>query len=148
MEGIDISCVPWAPTYAQFPHRQHPAPPWYTVYSLWTYTDMSKTSRVRVYLRVPPLVCTCHGFRRLFLMTYTVILRQYSGKESICQCRRCKRCKFNLWLRKTPWRRTWQPTPVFLPGKFHRERGLEGLQSMGHKELDTTERLSIAHDDM
>ena len=41
-----------------------------------------------------------------------------SGKEPICQCRRCKRCGIDPWVRKIPWRR-WQPTPVFLPGKFH-----------------------------
>jgi len=30
------------------------------------------------------------------------------------------------WIRKIPWRRKWQPTPVFLPGKFHRKRSLVG----------------------
>ena len=40
-----------------------------------------------------------------------------SGEEPICQCGRCKRQSFNLWVRKIPWRRAWQPTPVFLPGK-------------------------------
>ena len=35
-----------------------------------------------------------------------------SGKESTCQGRRCG---FNLWVRKTLWRRKWQPTPEFLP---------------------------------
>jgi len=35
---------------------------------------------------------------------------------STCQ-RRHKRPKFNPWVRKIPWRREWQPTPVFLPGK-------------------------------
>ena len=39
-----------------------------------------------------------------------------SGKESACQCRRHKRCGFSRWVRKIPWRRKWQPTPVFLPG--------------------------------
>ena len=39
-----------------------------------------------------------------------------SGKESACQCRRCR---FNPSLRKSPWRRKWQPTPVFFPGKSH-----------------------------
>ena len=41
-----------------------------------------------------------------------------------------------------PWRRKWQPTPVFLPGKSHRQRRLEGCSSWGHKELDTSEWLS------
>ena len=45
-----------------------------------------------------------------------------------CQCRRVQ-CVFNLWVRKVPWRRKWQPTPVFLPGKFH-DRSLVGLQSL------------------
>ena len=42
-----------------------------------------------------------------------------SGKESACPCRRCKRCEFHPWVGKIPWRRKWQPTPVFLPGKSH-----------------------------
>jgi len=41
-----------------------------------------------------------------------------SGKEPACQCRRCKRCRLDFWVRKIPWRRKWQPTPVFLPGEF------------------------------
>ena len=40
-----------------------------------------------------------------------------SDKTSACQCRRHKRCKFCLWVRKIPWSRKWQPTPVFLPGE-------------------------------
>ena len=45
-----------------------------------------------------------------------------SGKESTCQCRRHRRCEFNPWVGKNPWRRAWQPTPVFLPGKLQ-DRG-------------------------
>ena len=40
-----------------------------------------------------------------------------------------------------PWSRKWQPTPVFLPGKFHGQRSLEGYSQQGHKELDTTESI-------
>ena len=40
-----------------------------------------------------------------------------SGKESSCQFRRCRRHGFDPWVRKIPWRRKWQPTPVFLPGE-------------------------------
>ena len=46
--------------------------------------------------------------------------------------------------RKIPQRRKWLPTPVFLPGKIHRQRSLVGYSPWGHKELDTAERLSIA----
>ena len=62
-----------------------------------------------------------------------------SGKEPTCQCRRHKRHGFNTWAGKTPWRRAWQPTPVFLLGKFHGQRNLAGYSPWGHKESDTTE---------
>ena len=39
-----------------------------------------------------------------------------SGKESACNTGSCRRCRFDPWVRKIPWRRAWQPTPVFLPG--------------------------------
>ena len=42
----------------------------------------------------------------------------YSGKESAWWCRRRKRHGFNPWIRKIPWSKKWQPTPIFLPGKF------------------------------
>ena len=42
---------------------------------------------------------------------------------------------------KIPWRRKWQPTPVFLPGESHGQRSLAGYSPQGRKELDTTERL-------
>ena len=49
-----------------------------------------------------------------------------SGKEPACQCRRHKRHEFNPWVGKIPWRRAWQPTPVFLPGESHGQRSLAG----------------------
>ena len=49
-----------------------------------------------------------------------------SGKEPAFQCRRCKRCQFDPWVRKIPWRRKWHPTPLFLPGKPHGQRNLVG----------------------
>ena len=67
--------------------------------------------------------------------------RWHSGKESACRCRRCKRCGFEPRVRKIPWSRTWQPTPVFLPGKSHRQRSLVGCSPWGRKESDTTEQL-------
>ena len=65
-----------------------------------------------------------------------------SGKESAGQCRRCKRRGLNPWVGEMPWSRKWQSAPVFLPGKSHGQRNLAGYSSWGHKELDTTERLS------
>ena len=52
--------------------------------------------------------------------------RWHSGKEFTCQCGRYKRCCFDPWVRKIPWRGKWQPTPVFLPGESHRQRSLVG----------------------
>ena len=47
---------------------------------------------------------------------------RWGGKESVCQCRRHKRCGFNSWVRKILWRRKWLPILVFLSGKFHGQR--------------------------
>ena len=62
-----------------------------------------------------------------------------SGKASACQCRRHR---FNPWARKVPWRRKWQTTPGFLPGKSHGQRNLAGCSPWGHKESNTTEQLN------
>ena len=40
-----------------------------------------------------------------------------------------------LGLGRSPWRRKWQPTPVFLPGKFHGQRSLVGYSLWGHKRV-------------
>ena len=50
---------------------------------------------------------------------------------------------FHLWVRKIPWSRKWQPTPLFLLGEFHGQKTLEVYSPWGHKELDTTEHESI-----
>ena len=65
--------------------------------------------------------------------------RWHSGKESICQCRRHRRRGFNPWVRKIPWSRKWQPTPVFMPGKSHGHKSLADYSPWSHKESDTTE---------
>ena len=50
------------------------------------------------------------------------------GKESAFKCRRHR---FSTWVWKIPWRRKWQPTPVFLPRKSHGQRSLAGYSSWG-----------------
>ena len=63
------------------------------------------------------------------------------GKESACNvgdCLQYRRRGFDPWVRKIPWKRKWQPTPVFLPGESHRQRNLAGYTVHGGcKELDT-----------
>ena len=61
------------------------------------------------------------------------------SKESACQCRTPG---FDPWIRKIPWRREWLPTLVFLAGESHEQKSWAGYRSWGHKELDTTKRLS------
>ena len=56
-------------------------------------------------------------------------------------CLQCGRAVFNPWVRKIPWRRKWQPTPVLLPGKSHGRRSLIGCTPWGCWESDTTEQL-------
>ena len=56
-------------------------------------------------------------------------------------CLQWGRPGFNPWVGKIPWRRKWQPTPAFLPGKSDGWRSLVGYSPQGHKESDTTESL-------
>ena len=68
-----------------------------------------------------------------------------SGEEPTCQCRSYKKHGLDPWVGKIPWRRKWQPTPVFLPAESHGQRSLVGHNPWGHKELDMTERLTPTH---
>ena len=65
-------------------------------------------------------------------------------QKPTCQCRRCKRCRFNPWVGKIPWRRKWQPTPVIFCVKSHRQRSLLGSSPWDCKELGTTEHSTAA----
>ena len=60
------------------------------------------------------------------------IPRWLSDKRSHRQFRRHG---FDPWVRKIPWRRKWQPTPVFLPGKFHGQRTVAGYSPWGRKRV-------------
>ena len=72
-------------------------------------------------------------YRQVFMIGW--LPRRLSGKGS---ARQCKRRRFHPRVGKIPWRRAWQPTPEFLPWKFHGQRNLAGYSSWGHKESDTT----------
>ena len=58
------------------------------------------------------------------MYTYVGFPMWCSGKESTCQCKRCKRHGFDPWVGRIPCRRKWQPALVFLPGKFYGQRSL------------------------
>ena len=55
-------------------------------------------------------------------------------KEYACQYRRCM---FDPWVKRILWRRKWQPTPIFLPGKSYGQWSLAGYNPWGRKESDT-----------
>ena len=59
--------------------------------------------------------------------------------QMVKNCLKCEKPRFDPWIGKFPWRRAWQPTPVFLPGESHGQRNLVGYGPWGLKELDTTE---------
>ena len=71
-------------------------------------------------------VCVC---------IYIGFLGGASGKEQT----------FQSWVRKIPWRRAWQPTPVLLPGKSHGQRNLVGYSPWSCEESDTTEATEHTH---
>ena len=100
-----------------------------------------------LYLSFSPLLFTSLLFTAICMASQTAILLFYISfswgglpwwlrQQSVCL--QCRRPGFN------PWRRKWQPIPVFLPGKFHEQRNLGGYSPWGCKELDMTERLNTA----
>ena len=94
--------------------------------------------------------CYFSGYKNLLYylkkFSYLYDLHQWlSGKESTCQCRRCR---LNPWVRKNPWRRKWHPTPVFLSGKFHGQRNLAGYipwspKRFGHNLATEQKRFTL-----
>ena len=79
--------------------------------------------------------------------TFSELPRWRQWKRILLQCRRQRRHQFDPWIGKIPWRRTWQPTPVFLPGKSQGQRILAGYSPQGCKELDMTEASQHAQTD-
>ena len=54
-------------------------------------------------------------------------------KNPLANAGNIKRHRFDPWVGKILWRRKWQTTPVFLPGKFHGQSSLAGYSPWGHK---------------
>ena len=70
------------------------------------------------------------------------------GKESICQCRRVRRCSIDPWIEKIPWRKKWHPILKWqlqyscLKNCMDRGVWWATYRPRDHKELDMTEQLS------
>ena len=84
------------------------------------------------------------GFLCLFSPPFQSFPGGTKDKQSACQCRRHRRCRFDPWVGKIPWRRKWQPTPPFLPGNSPVQNCLVGYSPWGHKEWNTAEHTHIA----
>ena len=72
-------------------------------------------------------ILNCLWFLHWLGQTYVIFMLGYI-------CLQCGRPRFDTWVRKIPWRRKWQPTPVFLPGESHGWRNLVGYSPWGRKE--------------
>ena len=68
-----------------------------------------------------------------------------ASQRAVKNLAECRRRGLYPWVRKIPWRSTWQPTPVFLPGEFHGQKILVGYSPWGCKESDMTEHSTRTH---
>ena len=107
-------------------------------YGLGTGRRMTSEDLVLFYIPIWCLLCGCRHMQNLIKLYITIYSHHVGtsqggsvGKESVFQCRRHRRCRFNCWVGKISWRRKWQPTPVFLPGKSHGQRSLLGYSLRG-----------------
>ena len=80
---------------------------------------------------------------QLYYISYYIRLGLPWWQDGKSICLQCGRPRFDPWVGKIPWRREWQPTPVFLPGESHGWRSLVGYSPQAHKESDRTERLHV-----
>ena len=60
-----------------------------------------------------------------------------------CQCKRHKRCRFYPWVRKIPWRKKWQPTPVSLPGESQGQKSLAAIVPGVERSQTQLKQLSL-----
>ena len=91
---------------------------------LRVYNSIANTSKWVLFL--PPSDVYVISFLYPF---YTLI----NSKKKKRICLQCRRPGLDPWVGKIPWRREWQPTPVFLPGEFHEQRNLVGQSPCGHR---------------
>ena len=84
------------------------------------------------------------GPRHHTSFSWNLCLSSFPGGSEGRVCLQHRRPGFNPWIGKIPWKRKWQPTPVFLPGKSHGWRSLAGYSAWGPKESDMTEWLTLS----
>ena len=106
------------------------------------YSLPSSLHDFQLYLACCILVLRITG--RLSLLIPHTHKRETSLVAQMVKSRlQCRRPRFEPWVRKIPWRRKWQSTPVFLPGESHGQKSLVSPSPLGCKELDITEQLTF-----
>ena len=102
-------------------------------------------THTHIYTYVCVHICACvYAYICVCVYIYTHIMNMgfpggSDGKESTCSGGTTS----SHWVRKIPWRREWQPTPLFLLGEADEQKSLVGYRPWGCIELDRTERLSM-----
>ena len=115
----------------------------------WLILFKQQTTTVLCYLLTLRLIfwkylTTLSGIVVLWLGLYHISWRYFRwkgipwwfrDKESTCNGGDAEDTGSNPWVRKIPWKKKWQPTPVFLPGKSHGQRSPAGYSPWGHKRV-------------
>ena len=137
---VSTSCPGWEPVNSPFIEEENEAQVEEAI------SSQSHDQDQLLYLQLQLKMCSTRPQGALFCgpITSCSFPDGSADKESLLQCRRHRRHRFDPWVGKIPWRRKWQPTLVFLPGKSHGQRSVASYSPWGCKELDTTERLSKA----
>ena len=118
---------------------------------LWALMSLSYMAFITHYLYyfsplpVAPNTAFPCGGQAAYLLTWQPLWQSHlvlwcTGNEPACQC---TRRGLGPWVGKTPWRRKWKPTPLFLTGKSHGQRSLAGYSPWGRKESDTIEHTCL-----
>ena len=112
---------------------------------MWPERDPSSLHMVRD----PPHQTTCLCGKLDWVMGFPGGAKGLKEKNkqtnTHLQCRRLRRPRFNPWVGKIPWRRAWQPTPVFFPGESQGQRSLAGYSPWGCKESELQQLNTHTH---
>ena len=77
----------------------------------------------------------CYMYEVFQAATLILFINGDSAVKSLPAIQETRRCRFNSWVGKIPWRRKLQPTPIFLPGKSHGQKSLVGYSPWGYKRV-------------
>ena len=110
-----------------------------TSLNLWDLCLMELCLEFYLYLKYTLDIIIFFCSQNLFMFVHMWL----SGQLLACSCKRHRRRVFDLWVRKLPWRRKWQPSLVLLPEKSYGQRSLAGHSPWGHTESDRTEQTQV-----